>query len=299
MTASYPSSIKRFDRIINLVSDIDENNVNLIYDEVESMQETIGTDIQGAKSTLKARLATALDDSGNIRANAVGSAALQDDIITNNKVYNPDTFDFNSINVGRHGVTSVYGYTASAGPETVNSGVTIDASGNVQINGNLTVEGQADLLNLLAGTQTNVVTENMVVSGDLTVGGLTTFTGTQYVTGDLNVNGNVVLGDNLSDTVSISGSVDILGQTTIDDNLVVTGTADISGNTSLDGTLDVSGQTTIDDNLVVTGTADISGNTTLGGSLTDGTATLSSGALTGLTSLTVDNITLNGTDIST
>ena len=51
--------------------------------------------------------------------------------------------------------------------------------------------------------------------------------------------------------------------------------------------------------LAVTGASTLTGNVTLGGSLTDGTATLDgSGAWTGITSLTVDNLVLNGNTMS-
>lgn len=86
-------------------------------------------------------------------------------------------------------------------------------------------------------------------------------------------------------------------------NLTGTGTINFAGATVSNGgsvtTVDINGGTI--DGAVIGGAsaAAITGTTITATTLTDGTASISSGDITGVTSLAVDNVTVNGNDIST
>ena len=86
-------------------------------------------------------------------------------------------------------------------------------------------------------------------------------------------------------------------------NLTGTGTINFAGATVSNGgsvtTVDINGGTI--DGAIIGGAsaAAITGTTVTGTTVTDGTASISSGDITGVTSLAVDNVTVNGNDIST
>ena len=86
-------------------------------------------------------------------------------------------------------------------------------------------------------------------------------------------------------------------------NLTGTGTINFAGATVSNGgsvtTIDINGGTI--DGAVIGGAsaAAITGTTITGTTVTDGTASINSGDITGVTSLAVDNVTVNGNDIST
>ena len=86
-------------------------------------------------------------------------------------------------------------------------------------------------------------------------------------------------------------------------DLTGTGTINFAGATVSNGgsvtTVDINGGTI--DGAIIGGAsaAAITGTTITGTTVTDGTASISSGDITGVTSLAVDNVTVNGNDIST
>ena len=102
------------------------------------------------------------------------------------------------------------------------------------------------------------------------------------------------------DGATIGGSSAAAGTFT---NLTGTGTINFAGATVSNGgsvtTVDINGGTI--DGAVIGGAsaAAITGTTITATTLTDGTASISSGDITGVTSLAVDNVTVNGNDIST
>ena len=102
------------------------------------------------------------------------------------------------------------------------------------------------------------------------------------------------------DGATIGGSSAAAGTST---NLTGTGTINFAGATVSNGgsvtTVDINGGTI--DGAVIGGAsaAAITGTTITATTLTDGTASISSGDITGVTSLAVDNVTVNGNDIST
>jgi hypothetical protein len=102
------------------------------------------------------------------------------------------------------------------------------------------------------------------------------------------------------DGATIGGSSAAAGTFT---NLTGTGTINFAGATVSNGgsvtTVDINGGTI--DGTVIGGAsaAAITGTTITATTLTDGTASISSGDITGVTSLAVDNVTVNGNDIST
>lgn len=102
------------------------------------------------------------------------------------------------------------------------------------------------------------------------------------------------------DGATIGGSSAAAGTFT---NLTGTGTINFAGATVSNGgsvtTVDINGGTI--DGAVIGGAsaAAITGTTITATTFTDGTASISSGDITGVTSLAVDNVTVNGNDIST
>ena len=102
------------------------------------------------------------------------------------------------------------------------------------------------------------------------------------------------------DGATIGGSSAAAGTFT---NLTGTGTINFAGATVSNGgsvtTVDINGGTI--DGTVIGGAsaAAITGTTITATTFTDGTASISSGDITGVTSLAVDNVTVNGNDIST
>ena len=111
---------------------------------------------------------------------------------------------------------------------------------------------------------------------------------------NFDINGGTV------DGAVIGGSSAAAGTFT---NLTGTGTINFAGATVSNGgsvtTVDINGGTI--DGAVIGGAsaAAITGTTITATTLTDGTASISSGDITGVTSLAVDNVSVNGNDIST
>ena len=111
---------------------------------------------------------------------------------------------------------------------------------------------------------------------------------------NFDINGGTV------DGAIIGGSSAAAGTFT---NLTGTGTINFAGATVSNGgsvtTVDINGGTI--DGAVIGGAsaAAITGTTITATTLTDGTASISSGDITGVTSLAVDNVSVNGNDIST
>lgn len=123
-------------------------------------------------------------------------------------------------------------------------------------------------------------TGNTVVGGTLSVTGTSTFTGAATFTGGVTFNGGITLGDG--------------------DDLIGSATSDITFNTDKFTVAGATGNTVIAGTLDVTGVGTFTAQSIHNAGITDGTATLDgSGAWTGITSLTVDNIVINGNDIST
>jgi cytoskeletal protein CcmA (bactofilin family) len=130
----------------------------------------------------------------------------------------------------------------------------------------------------------------ITINGDLEVVGTTQIDQDLIVLGALDVSGNTTLGD-----LSVNGTLDVSGATTLGD-LAVQGTLDVSGLTVLNdlivvGTFDVSGTPTFT-NLYLEGTLGVSGETTLNNTSLQGTLDVSGAT-------TLNNTTVRGTlDVS-
>jgi len=102
-------------------------------------------------------------------------------------------------------------------------------------------QGQIDGWNVL-GISTAQRTDFVdTVTGNLSVTGIATFGQ------DLNLNGNVTIGDAHTDIITINGRTGFSTDVTINENLLVSGIATVSGNTTILGNLDVDGQAIFDD----------------------------------------------------
>jgi len=148
---------------------------------------------------------------------------------------------------------------------------------------------------------------NITDYADLRLGGLTAddnITATGTVTG-----GTVTDGTASISSGAITGATNITGSGTITGGTLTDGTASISSgaitgatsgsfSTTLTATGNITGGNLITSALVSAATVTATGTVT-GGTLTDGTASINSGAGTGFASLVVDNITIDGDDITT
>jgi len=178
MTSNYPSSYDTFSDKVDNVTDVKAVDVNTLQDCVEALEQTLGLNVNGQTEisgwSLADRLNVSLNANGTFKENILNSSDIPINSITNTKIYNDDTFEFNQVKVGKHADGS-YGYTGS-GPGS-DAGVTIDSSGNVWIDGNLNI----------LGSQTTSLNET--------------------ITKNLTVNGNTYLGNESTDIVQVTGVI--------------------------------------------------------------------------------------------
>ena len=192
--------------------------------------------------------------------------------------------------------------------ETLGIGATV--IGDLKVSENATILGVSTLTTISATEATigvaTVSTFNVTESNltNVVVSGVTTFTGAVDANGGATID-NVQIGvtdDNEIDTASGNLTIDSAGgTTTVDDNLAVTGTIDVDGNTTLDdatvdGVLDVNGSATVDNVRIDGNEIDTtSGNLTIdsaGGTTTvdDDLSVSGATALTGNLTLSADVI---------
>jgi hypothetical protein len=139
-----------------------------------------------------------------------------------------------------------------------------------------TEDGKMTIYTMTAGTSTATLT---MESGAATFGGALTVTGAATFTGGTTFNGGITLGAG--------------------DDLIGSSTSDITFNTNKFTVAGATGNTVVAGTLGVTGVGTFTAESVHNGGLTDGTATLDgSGVWTGVASLTVDNVVVNGNDIS-
>lgn len=75
----YPGAIKSFDQQTDGVDDADAVDVNEIYDELEAVQAELGTDVAGAHTDVKSRLAQALFEAATTNTETLsGNRTLTD-----------------------------------------------------------------------------------------------------------------------------------------------------------------------------------------------------------------------------
>ena len=192
--------------------------------------------------------------------------------------------------------------------QTLGIGATV--IGDLKVSENATILGVSTLTTIsateaiigVATVSTFNVTESNLTN--VVVSGVTTFTGAVDANGSATID-NVQIGvtdDNEIDTASGNLTIDSAGgTTTVDDNLTVTGTIDVDGNTTLDdatvdGVLDVNGSATVDNVRIDGNEIDTtSGNLTIdsaGGTTTvdDDLSVSGATALTGNLTLSADVI---------
>ena len=148
---------------------------------------------------------------------------------------------------------------AGAGAGIVVNGGAIDGNAAANELGDGAAARQLDVLGTADAAIGNTITGNptvwdQVITGDLGVTGIIKSGGSIWIDG---VNDEITSNGALSVTTTIGSGADITinsdgGTTTVDDNLVVTGTSDLQGNVS-----NSTGDVVVDDNLNVTGSADI------------------------------------------
>ena len=101
-----------------------------------------------------------------------------------------------------------------------------------------------------------------------------------------------VSGDGEIDTATGNLTLDSAGgTTTVDDNLVVTGTSNLQGDVTTNNDLTVGDDLTVNDDTQITGNLNVDGSTTLNNTTIDGTLSVNGSA-------TVDQITLDGNTVT-
>ena len=198
--------------------------------------------------------------------------------------------------------------------ETLGIGATV--TGDLKVSENATILGVSTLTTISATEATigvaTVSTLNITESNltNVVVSGVTTFTGAIDANGGATID-NIQIGvsdDNEIDTASGNLTIDSAdGTTTVDDNLIVTGsinvagistfaTTTVNGDTTVNGVLDVNGSATVD-NVSIDGNEinTTSGNLTIDS--TGGTTTINDNlSVSGVTALT-GNLTLSASVI--
>lgn len=210
-------------------------------------------------------------------------------------------------------------------PTKDNSKFSVDGTtGDTAVGGNLSVAGETTFAN---GIKTDTIVEKTANAG-VTVNGnkITTdnkFNDVELKNGNVNATDITANGALKGQTLGIGGTandqftVEANGNTNVGGTLDVTGattlkdTLNVKGATTLGSTLDVTGKTTLKDELQVDKKATFGnatglhtviegGNITAGGMLNSGSAKIGSvgidntGAITGVTSLTTDALTVTG-----
>lgn len=210
-------------------------------------------------------------------------------------------------------------------PTKDNSKFSVDGTtGDTAVGGNLSVAGETTFAN---GIKTDTIVEKTANEG-VTVNGnkITTdnkFNDVELKNGNVNATDITANGALKGQTLGIGGTandqftVEANGNTNVGGTLDVTGattlkdTLNVKGATTLGSTLDVTGKTTLKDELQVDKKATFGnatglhtviegGNITAGGMLNSGSAKIGSvgidntGAITGVTSLTTDALTVTG-----
>ena len=238
------------------------------------------------------------DVTGDVTGNADTATALATGRtigMTGDVAWTSASFDGSGNVTGTSTLATVYSDAASVGSSTNIPVLTIDAKGRVTaattatIATSLTIQSDdaadntvalaTDKLKLLGGL--NITSSNS--ADDVTFAMDTTLTGMTAATFSGQVQAGTLVG-------ALTGNVtgDVTGDLTGD----VTG--DVTGNVTGNVTGDVTGDLTGDVTGSIAGaTATMTGAVT-GGSFTDGTATLSSGALSGVTTIGATDLTLAG-----
>jgi len=181
----------------------------------------------------------------------------------------------------------------------------VDLTSNLQVDGNSTLTGTLNVDGATDIDSTLDVLNNTTLQADLSVGG------NAQVTGTLNVDGTTTL-----DGTTIDGNLDLNGSADISTNASIGGTLGVTGATSLGSTLGVTGATTLSSTLsagastltslgvtvdaAVGGTLGVTGASTLTGATSVGSTLGVTGATTLSSTLDVTGITnLNDTTQST
>ena len=212
--------------------------------------------------------------------------------------------------------------SADGGISVATSKFTVATSGNTSIAGTLGVSGATTLSGALNANGGIACDTDKFTVADGT--GNTSIAGTLDVSNNLSADGGISVATSkftvaTSGNTSIAGTLGVSGATTLSGALDATSidasaTLDVSGTTTLSGILNANNgikcntdKFVVDKNTgntSIAGTLDVTGSLTgssgsfsssiTGGSLTDGTATLSSGALSGATTVTATGAVTGG-----
>jgi hypothetical protein len=237
-----------FDNPIPTVTGEDPSRLSVIFDEV----------------TVKERLVVEGGNSGAVLSQFDGPVTFNKEIKVNANVNVKSQLKVSDSNATQSTTTANGAIVVSGGvgiSKNLNVGGTLKATGTTTLTGLLDANGGATIDNIRIGVAGN--NEIDTSSGNLTIdsaGGTTTIddnltvSGTTEFNGDVNISGGAELanirigitGTNEIDTSSGNLTIDSAGgTTTIDDNLTVSGTLDVTGTTTLSNNLGVTGTTTL------------------------------------------------------
>ena len=171
-------------------------------------------------------------------------------------------------NINDTGIATVYNYTTMCDISSNN----MHFYGDISLNNYLSVANDVSLNNRL------YVNENTTLNGDVSLNNRL------FVLNDVSLNKQLFVDDNtiLNGDVSLNNRLFVLNDVSLNNRLYVNENTTLNGDVSLNNRLFVLNDVSLNSNLSVNNT--ITGNT-----ITDGTATLTSGDLSG-----VDNIYING-----
>ena len=139
----------------------------------------------------------------------------------------------------------------------------LDVGGDVSLNGDLTIEGNLNVLqqqntsviNTTVNNYEVIISNDLSINGDVKAANDASFGGNLYVAGTSNLVGITTLDNNLivGGTAAITGAVDITGATTITGDASFNGKLAVLGDVSFNGEAEVAGNLTINESLIVGG----------------------------------------------
>ena len=232
----------------------------------------------------------------------------------------------NTIVAGTLGVTGASTFTGAAtfaGGVTFNGGITLGADDDLIGSSTSDITFNTDKFTVAGATGNTVIAGTATITGALTQTGavaaaasITLGAGADLIgsaTSDITINTNKFTVAGATGNTVVAGTIDVTGAATFTggvtfnggitlgagDDLIGSSTSDITFNTNKFTVAGATGNTVVAGTLGVTGVGTFTAQSVHNAGITDGTATLNgSGVWTGITSLTVDNILINGNDIS-
>jgi len=212
--------------------------------------------------------------------NEIGGDSLSNLKFAGNTISTDNTNANLILNPNGTGILQIEGSSLTTGDATVNGSVTV--SSNLLVTGTSTLTGNTTIAGTLG------VTSATTLSSTLAVTGASTFTGTVNTTGLLNAGNIAINGNTISSTAGVDLNITPLtGQQIVLDGTIVIDAGVVTGATSITSTA-----------FVGTLTGNVTGNVSGTAATVTSVAQSAITSLGTLTTLSVDNITIDGNTIS-